>query len=493
MGGKQVGTLVGTSHFPWANLVSSELPSALESSEELQQAHTHTYTHAHTQAQTHTHTHAHTQAHTHTHAHTQPHTHTHTYTPETRSIEAKTLTPAAIKSAEVKAIEARASAHYRETPTRWTETKPPARDIEVPGRGTEAKATGHDTEAPRRGTEAKATARDMEVHRRGSEEQLMEDSRIHLCSSVVTSEVQCLKSEVELLKRSLEEEVQARKTGDALNGEACMQLQAVLELEQQQRAQLATNIDDHVNGAITKLSAEISDQRLALDAEVHVRVQGHEKLESHFQSGSADSFRALRNEVEQEIKQRTADIERLRNSLQVEVATRATSTERWSEFAKKIDDLTESIRAEKAERQMEERSLQQLITTLAEQTNLAIEEESTGIWDALHSHNHDVSLENHGAHLFSVQAQSMTQPGLLQTTTKSARKINLKPGFATQTSPSLTRNLTENSITMQTTYHPEVMQSMQSQNYANEFGQLTDLPKSSFPLKRITLPGLRDH
>merc|ERR1712107_147712 len=135
----------------------------------------------------------------------------------------------------------------------------------------------------------------------------------------------------------------------------------------------------------------------------------------------------------------------------------------------------------------EERSLQQLITTLAEQTNLAIEEESTGIWDALHSHNHDVSLENHGAHLFSVQAQSMTQPGLLQTTMKSARKINLNTkALATHTSPSGTRNLTENSITMQTTYHPEVMQSMQSQNYANEFGQLTDLPKSSFPLKRIT-------
>jgi len=331
----------------------------------------------------------------------------------------------------------------------------------------------------------------MEVLRRGSEEQLMEDSRIHLCSSVVTSEVQCLKSEVELLKRSLEEEIQARKTGDALNGEACMQLQAVLELEQQQRAQLATNIDDHVNGAITKLSAEISDQRLALDAEVHVRVQGHEKLESHFQSGSADSFRALRNEVEEEIKQRTADIERLRNSLQVEVAMRATSTERWTEFANKIDNLAESIRAEKTERQMEERSLQQLITTLAEQTNLAIEEESTGIWDALHSHNHDVSLENHGAHLFSVQAQSMTQPGLLQTTTKSARKINLNTkALATHTSPSLTRNFTENSSMMQTAYHPEMMQ---SQNYANEFGQHTDLPKSSFPLKRITLPGLRDH
>merc|ERR1712137_935683 len=235
-------------------------------------------------------------------------------------------------------------------------------------------------------------------------------------------------------------------TGDALNGEACMQLQAVLELEQQQRAQLATNIDEHVNGAIMKLSGEISDQRLALEAEVHVRLQGHEKLESHFQAGSADSFRALRNEVEHEIKQRTADFERLRNSLQVEVAMRETSAEIWTEFANKIDTMAESIRAEKTERQIEERSLQQLISTLAEQTNIAIGEESTGLWDALHSHNHDVILENHGTHqLGSVQVQSMTQLSGLQQNTKSSRNIQLSQlsmkAPPTQTSPSLSRNL----------------------------------------------------
>merc|ERR1711945_31047 len=116
-----------------------------------------------------------------------------------------------------------------------------------------------------------------------------------------------------------------------------------------------------------------------------------------------------RNEVEQEIKQRTAEFERLRNSLQVEVAVRESSAERWTEFASKIDNMAESIRAEKTERQVEEKSLQQLITTLAEQTNLAIEEESTGLWDALHAHNHDVILEGHGNHqLGSVQVQSMT-------------------------------------------------------------------------------------
>merc|ERR1712137_1301756 len=356
-------------------------------------------------------------------------------------------------------------------------------------KGTEAKAPARYVEAPRRGTEAKATTRDIEAPRPGPEEQLMEESRIHLCSSVVTSEVQCLKSEVELLERSLEEEVQARKTGDALNGEACMQLQAVLELEQQQRAQLATNIDEHVNAAIRKLSGEISDQRLALEAEVHVRLQGHEKLESHFQAGSADSFRALRNELEQEINQRTADFERLRNSLQVEVAMRATSAERWTEFANKIDTMAESIRAEKTERQIEERSLQQLISTLAEQTNIAIGEESTGLWDALHSHNHDVILEDHGTHhLGSVQVQSMTQVSGLPQSMKSSRKIQLNTkALPTHTSPPQTRNLVGGSGVVPTTYHPEMMQ---SQNYANEYGQHTDFPKSSFPQKRITLPGL---
>merc|ERR1712206_6332 len=123
-----------------------------------------------------------------------------------------------------------------------------------------------------------------------------------------------------------------------------------------------------------------------------------------------------------------------------EVAMRATSTERWTEFANKIDNMAEDIRAEKTERQIEERSLQQLITTLAEQTNLAIEEESTGLWDALHSHNHDVILENHGTHqLGSVQVQSMTQLSGLPQTTKSGRKIQLSQKTPpTHTSPSLT-------------------------------------------------------
>jgi len=471
--GLQISSRVGTDWNTWADIVTSEIPSALPAGEETKSAYKNTYTYAHT------------------------------YTPETRSVEAKTLTTAAVKSAEARATtitsaEARAttitSAEPRSTTItsaepRSIEAKATAHDIEAPRRGTEVKTTARDFEVPRREPEAKSFARDIEVHRHGPEEQLMEDSRIHLCSSVVTSEVQCLKSELEILKRSLEEEMQARKTGDALNGEACMQLQAVLELEQQQRAQLATNVDEHVNGAISKLSGEISDQRLALESEVLVRLQGHEKLETHFQAGSADSFRALRNEVEQEIKQRTADFERLRNSLQVEVAMRESSAERWTEFATKIDNMAESIRAEKTERQIEERSLQQLITTLAEQTNLAIEEESTGLWDALHSHNHDVILENHGTHqLGSVQVQSMTQLSGLPQTTKSGRKIQLSQKTPpTHTSPSLTRNFTENSSMMQTAYHQEMMH---SQNYANEFGQHSDIPKSSFPHKRITLPGL---
>jgi len=467
--GLQISSRVGTDWNTWADIVTSEIPSALPPGEETRSAYKPNYTYAEETKS----------------AYKPNYTYAHTYTPETRSVEAKTLTTAAVKSAEARAttITAEETRATTITPAEPKSTTMTSRDIEAPRQGTDGKNTPPYYELPRRETEAKSIARDIEVPGHGPEEQLMEDSRIHLCSSVVTSEVQCLKSEFEILKRSLEEETQARKTGDALNGEAVMQLQAVLKLEQQARAQLATNLDDHVNGAITKLSGEISDQRLALESEVLVRLQGHEKLESHFQVGSTDSFRALRNEVEQEIKQRTADFERLRNSLQVEVAMRESSAERWTEFATKIDNMAESIRAEKTERQVEEKSLQQLITTLAEQTNLAIEEESTGLWDALHSHNHDVILEGHGNHqLGSVQVQSMTQLSGLPQSTQSDRKIQLNQKRPpTHTSPSLTRNFTENSSMRQIPY---------SQNYASEFGQHSDIPKSSFPHKRITLPGL---
>merc|ERR1712007_325688 len=73
-----------------------------------------------------------------------------------------------------------------------------------------------------------------ESERNGNDEKKMDENLVRLCSSVLVIDVQTLKSEVEILKRSLEEEKEARRTGDALGGEAVLQLQAILELEGKQ-------------------------------------------------------------------------------------------------------------------------------------------------------------------------------------------------------------------------------------------------------------------
>jgi len=46
------------------------------------------------------------------------------------------------------------------------------------------------------------------------------------------------------------------------------------------------------------------------------------------------------------------------------------------------------------ERQMGDNAMHQLLTTLAEQTNIALEEEATRLWEALRTHNHDIMIDS---------------------------------------------------------------------------------------------------
>lgn len=244
------------------------------------------------------------------------------------------------------------------------------------------------------------------------ERHMLEQSRVHLCSSVVVAEVQALKAEVEILKRQVEEETHARSTGDALNGEAVMQLQVLLE----QR------------GHGSKLAEEISDLRLGLEAEVLVRMQADEKLERQLQPlqvPCADNLRSLRMEIEQEARQRKAEIEQLRNSA---TSVTVTSHEKWSNHSKNASDHQE-LEKERTERQAEDRSLHQLINTLAEQTNLALDEEAARLWEAIRTHNHDVIIEGGSGsrHFGSLQVQSLTK----QNSSQQPRRVQLYGNAAT--------------------------------------------------------------
>jgi len=219
-----------------------------------------------------------------------------------------------------------------------------------------------------------------------------------------------------------EEEVQARKTGDALNGEACMQLQAVLEYEGHHPGGGA-NFEGQIQACYSKLSEEIADLRLGLEAEVLVRLQGDDKLEKQLlplRSSSGVTLDGLRKELENETRRWTTEFERLRNS----VAAAVQETIRL-EYSGKLTDQLELLGKERAERQTEDQSLHRLISDLANQTNVAVEEEANRLWGALHSHNHDVIIEGSKAssHLDNVQVQSLSELGGLHS---SPRKIQLQ-------------------------------------------------------------------
>merc|ERR1719152_182952 len=64
---------------------------------------------------------------------------------------------------------------------------------------------------------------------------------------------------------------------------------------------------------------------------------------------------------------------------------------------------------ERDERQMEARSIHEELTTLVEQTSLCLEEEASRLWEALHSHNHDIIIEdnNNSNQISNVQIQAM--------------------------------------------------------------------------------------
>jgi len=65
------------------------------------------------------------------------------------------------------------------------------------------------------------------------------------------------------------------------------------------------------------------------------------------------------------------------------------STLSESELAQ-LSEIMRSLEDESEERQMEVRSIHQELTTLAEQTKLCLEEETSHLWEALHSHHHDI-------------------------------------------------------------------------------------------------------
>lgn len=250
-------------------------------------------------------------------------------------------------------------------------------------------------------------------HLERRENRMMDKSRIHLCSSVVVAEVQALKSEIEILKRAFNEEIEARKTGDALSGEAVLQLQAVIEVGTKQHNRSVEKLEGEFQASFNSLYKEVQDvkENLANKASTPPPVQSRD-LGFH-------EISMLKGEVEKEVKKHVQEFNPEERLKQMNV------------------ELTNKITSEQLQRQMEDQAMHQLLSTLAEQTNIAFEEESVRVWEALQTHNHDVLLEA-GSHMGGIQVQSMTKPsGLPTQSTKAPRKISLNtksfvPGLNTQ-------------------------------------------------------------
>merc|ERR1712007_204497 len=233
-----------------------------------------------------------------------------------------------------------------------------------------------------------------EFERKGNDEKKMDESLIRFCSSVIVADVQALKAEVEILKRSLEEEKEARRTGDALGGEAVLQVQAILELEGKQRVTTESKLEGQFKAVLSSLCDEVSDLR-----------RGARDI------GTSNDFRTLRVELDREIRHR---FEELSKSVYMNQRnTNDHSSARLSEFMRRLED-------EREERQMEVRSIHQELTTLSEQTILSLEEEASRLWEAFHSHNHDIIIKDKNSNeVGNVQVQAVAN----KAGAKSPRKI----------------------------------------------------------------------
>lgn len=256
-------------------------------------------------------------------------------------------------------------------------------------------------------------------HLERRENRMMDKSRIHLCSSVVVAEVQALKSEIEILKRAFNEEIEARKTGDALSGEAVLQLQAVLEVGTQQHNRSVEKLEGEFQASFNSLYKEVQD------AKENLANLANKAPPPPMQSRdmSMHHISMIKGEVEKEFKKQAQEFS-------------------YDEKLKQLNvELTNKITSEQLQRQMEDQAMHQLLSTLAEQTNIAFEEESARVWEALQTHNHDVLLEA-GSHMGGISVQSMTKPSGLPTQSmltnaKAPRKISLNtksmvPGLISQ-------------------------------------------------------------
>merc|ERR1712064_208664 len=96
------------------------------------------------------------------------------------------------------------------------------------------------------------------------------------------------------MRRLEDEREECQRTGDALGGEAALQVQAILALEGDQRVTSESKLEGQFKFAVSSLSDEVSDlQRGTCDID------------------TANDFQTLRLELDREIRHRFEDLSEL--------------------------------------------------------------------------------------------------------------------------------------------------------------------------------------
>jgi len=236
-----------------------------------------------------------------------------------------------------------------------------------------------------------------------------------------------MSSEMANLKQSFEEEREARKAGDSLSGEAISQLQTILEFEKKQRSVLESKLGQHFEAVMSSgmanlkqsfeeeqearkagdsLSGEaISQLQIILDFEKKQRSASESQLGQHFEAVISSEMAKLKQTLESRPSHQTSydidsinDLRAFRAELDREIKNRLEQFDRRFEeshhkFESGMTEIVHGLNEERAERQGQDKAMHELLTSLAEQTNNVLEEETSPLWKALQTHNHDILID----------------------------------------------------------------------------------------------------
>jgi hypothetical protein len=130
------------------------------------------------------------------------------------------------------------------------------------------------------------------VEMESGEGNVVDVTRVRLCPTLLVSEVKALRAEVNILKRSLEEEKESRKFGDYLSGEAIWQLQSALQLDLTQHLTSENNLRQHFEAEMLR---EMSNSKQTLEN----RLSHHEIVDKELRAFRVELDREFKHQFEQ--------------------------------------------------------------------------------------------------------------------------------------------------------------------------------------------------